>query len=240
MSRIDKNIVDHKVENELKNIKKIVSRNSPKGIKSSLFRGCGCCGLILLLLMVCLLALLILFAKTGLITVPVLSRFIYQKPSPFREVEITDYKLIKQEIEQKISEFFAHINQDDTNKNVLYISETQATYLVENYWQEKEAIKEAVVVIEPSFVEFYFILAKMPNSPIILHFFPYNEEDKLKFKILKLSIGELELPVSSGRLFLDYIINNVPGIDWQLANSIKKIELSNQELKLLWDMSYGI
>jgi hypothetical protein len=232
VARIDRNSVDHKFENELKDIKKIISKKNRPKLKRFIFKGCGCCGAIFIAFCIIFMLLTYIFVKSGLFAVPFVSNYFYEFPKPYRQIEISDYKKLRENIKAKNEQFWNNLKKYPQEKAFMYISEMEATYLFEKYWKNNVSVKDVSVVIQPSFVEIYLILSQFPNSPLIFHIFPYIEQRELKYKILGLKIGQLQLPQSLSRLFLDYIIHNLSLSKWNLMQYIRKIELSVKELKL--------
>lgn len=176
-----------------------------------------------------LVLLFIAVLLTGVWHVPVASTIVYHEPKPVREVgnAVFSATLFQMQTEEKISDASFGTIQ-------IELSEEQLNALFQDIIASSDSFPFlfSQVAIEDSFIEFFGTVKSRPQVIIRGHLIPFIEGDNLRFRIEKISVGQLPIPrwLVPSSIFDAFTPSLVSGI-LDVA-SIQSVQLSERHMIL--------
>lgn len=201
----------------------------------------SCAVMILGALLLGVIFLAFIVAKTGFVSVPVLGRF-YHGPTPTRLIQAEPI-----EWDQFRAQLAAEIYGQRERKDGLYavqLNERVLSGLVKNVADQglrDRAWKVDLiqVAVTPEFMELYLKLGwyQVGNLDVLIKFKPkLNDKGDVHFEILETRIGDLKLPTSWGMALVSNVFSRDLG-SWELKvggeNAVKSISLLERGLNII-------
>jgi len=189
------------------------------------------CFIYLVITVVLVVFILAIIAKTGIIEIPIISSYFYQKPQPTRVVIIDEADSLESILRQNISA----ISQG--KEMVFEITEGQLTALLNEPLATDDDlnIDQLQAVITPQNVEIFGHLISPVDAYLVLDVIPRVNDGRLDFDVADISLGSMPLPASLANFIIDKVLmSQIQDYNEDLKDfgTLSDIELSEGKLKI--------
>lgn len=190
-----------------------------RGFKSKFKAGC-CLFLVILLIFLAVVALAAV-AKTGLVSIPIISDIFYKPPTVTRSVSSVDIQ--PSDIASKIGNLDLSKSIEFTEADLTFMFRQALTGQADSYFAPG-----AQVTIENGQLEFFGLLTKPFSANITLKLKPYLEAGTVKFDLTQAQLGSLAMPPATA----DWLFSEVFGSKLEeISAEIEKLKPKSLELE---------
>lgn len=184
--------------------------------------------IILTIVFVILIGFAFLLAKSGLVTIPVFSRW-YHGPVPTREIQ-TPSRTVEEFKQLLGTRFVTEQLRGGTGPIVIRVSEMELTSVLQNSIREGLAAGEDVrirrtqVVILQDSVELLVELTRAGiRTDLLIRLVPSIQGSRLHFEPVYFSLGDIPLPVSFAERFASLVFSRDLG-EWDVQSSQLQVQ----------------
>lgn len=225
------------LESEINTLKKQLKRK-----QSRKFFNCRSCALLIIIIFIVMGSFMAaLAAKTGLWQIPFFTAYFYHQPVPIYEIKAADFDegdLVAQLGQSAKMQAIKQQKSSDLNISI-ELGEEKVTALLLAQIKKDESLAGKVETLQLAFTgdtAQLFIKLRSPQDMILtLDFRPEVKDNLLRVKVLKIKLGDLNLPKFLGSMLADNIIDNT--INQQLNSygqiaEIESIELAEHKISI--------
>lgn len=206
-----------------------------KIIKRGRFLGCGnCFSLFIIIIFLIIGSGAWAVAQTGLIKVPIFSRWFYNEPAPMHWVHLSGGSFspedtINKAIKKSLVNQIGTVLEEKIPIDLIFVEE-DLTYLIReagdalNQQNSKIKFYDSQIAVNSDRAELFTkieFVNRKAETALIVDFIPELEDGQIKLKLLKVKFGNLPLPAILGNLAVNLLLRG------QIENISKAVSLGD-------------